>query len=75
VYVGFLRGIAILVFFIVAILYLAGILERCLPFVPSAGILRAIHSDQTPTLLLVGLILIIVAVGLAASEKGNREQK
>jgi len=76
VYVGFLRGMVILgVFFILAVLYLTGMLEQYLPFLPSAGILRALRSDQILTLLVVGLILTIVVFGLGASEKGNREQK
>jgi hypothetical protein len=75
VYVGFLRGIAILGAFIVAVLCLTGVLEQYLPFLPWAGILRTLHSDQTLTLLVVGLILLIVVLGLGASEKGNREQK
>jgi zinc transporter ZupT len=75
VYVGFLRGIAILGTFILAILYSTGMLEHNPLFLPSMGILRTLRSDQILTLLVVGLIVIIVAFGLGASEKGNREQK
>jgi hypothetical protein len=75
VFLGSLGSIAILGVFSLAILYLIGILERYLAFLSWARILRALQSDQSLTLLVVGLILIIVAVGLAASEKGNQEQK
>ena len=44
-----------------------------LPSLPSAGILRTLRSDQILTLLVVGLIVILVAFGLGASEKGNRK--
>lgn len=75
VFLGSLRTIVILGIFILAVLYSTGMLEYYLPSLPSAGILRALRTDQILTLLVVGLILIIVAAGLAASEKGNREQK
>jgi NO-binding membrane sensor protein with MHYT domain len=75
VLLGCLGRIAILGVSILAILYLTGMLEHYFPSLPWASILRALHSDQILTLLVVGLILIIVAIGLGASEKGNQEQK
>jgi hypothetical protein len=45
VYVGFLRGMAILGIFILAVLYLTGGLEHYFPSLPWAGILRTLRSD------------------------------
>ena len=57
-----------------AILSLMGLGQQYVSVFPFLPTVTTLASREALTVLLVGLTLIIVALGLGASEKGNREK-
>ena len=73
VFLGFLRGIAIVgVLIVIGILYLAGARTVYLPLLPLPEGLINLRSDQIAVLLLVGFIIGIIMLGLRASSNNDK---
>ena len=72
VFLGFLRGIAIVGVLMTSILYVTGVLADYMPSLPLPGGLINLRSDQIAVLLLVGFIISIIALGLRASSNNDK---
>ena len=72
VFLGFVRGIAIVGAFVMGILCVTGVLADYPPFLPLPASLMTLRSDQIVVLLLVVLIVSTIALGLRASSNNGK---